>query len=123
MMNELKDSSNETDFDFDGWMELYKRDPDNFETMRQDLIQSTINQAPIEMHRRLNGLQWQIDTEIKLAKNPLDGCIKIYEMMMDSVYEPNGLMDALSMTKEDIKVSAPNVVKLKEVSGIGETED
>ena len=122
-MNELKDSNSETDFDFDGWMELYKTNPDRFETMRQDLIQSTINQAPIGMHRRLNGLQWQIDTEIKLAKNPLDGCIKIYEMMMDSVYEPNGLMDALSMTKEDIKVSAPNVAKLKEVSRIGETED
>jgi hypothetical protein len=123
MMNELNDSNNEIDFDFDEWMEVYKTDPDMFEKMRQDLIESTIKQAPIGMRRRLNGLQWQIDTEIKLAKNPLDGCIKIYEMMMDSVYEPNGLLDALSMTKEDITVSVPNVVKLKEVSRIGETED
>lgn len=123
MMNELNDSNNETDFDFDGWMEVYKTDPDMFEKMRQALIESTIKQAPIEMRRRLNGLQWQIDTEIKLAKNPLDGCIKIYEMMMDSVYEPNGLLDALSMAKKGITVSVPNVVKLKEVSRIGETED
>lgn len=126
-MNELGNSKNETDFDFDfdfdEWMKLFKNDPERFEIKRQDLIQSTIKQAPMEMQRRLNGLQWQIDTEIKLAKNPLEGCIRIHQMMMDSVYEPNGLLDALSMTKEEVKVSTPNIVKLKEIFRTAETED
>ena len=117
-MSELKESSNEIDFDFDAWMALYKKDPESFEKQKKDLVQEVINQAPEKMQRRLNGLQWQIDTEVKLAKNSLDGCIKVYQMMMDSVYEPGGLLEALSMTEERIKEDLPNVVKINNFSRV-----
>ncbi len=118
-MNELKDSQNEMDFDFDAWMTLYKNDPESFEKQKKDLVQGIINQAPENMQRRLNGLQWRIDTEVKLAKNSLEGCIKIYQMMMDSVYEPGGLLGALSMTEKGIKETLPNVVKINGISKTG----
>ncbi len=111
-MNELKESKNAIDFDFDAWMALYKKDPESFEKQKKDLIQETINKAPEKMQRRLNGLQWKIDTEVKLTKNSLDGCIRVYQMMMDSVYEPGGLLEALSMTEERIKEDLPNVVNI-----------
>lgn len=122
-MNDLDKSQKEIEFDFDGWVALCKKDPDGFEKKRQELIQSAIDDAPERMHRRLNGLQWRIDRERELAKNPLDGCIKVYQMMMDSVYEPEGLLDALNMTIEDIKESAPNVVKMRNVSRIRKIDD
>ncbi len=93
----------ESDFDFDYWMELAKKDPAAFEQQRQNLIQTTIQEAPEKMQQRLNGLQWQIDSEIKLAKNPMDGCLKIYQKMMDSVYKSGGLLDALTMSENAVK--------------------
>ncbi len=100
----MQDSKNkESEFDFDYWMNLAEKDPAAFEQQRQALIQTTIHQAPKTMQKRLNGLQWQIDSEIKLAKNPMDSCLKIYQKMMDSVYEQGGLLDALTMSDSAIK--------------------
>ena len=112
-MNELSNSQNKIDFDFEAWMELYKQDPENFEKNRKALIQGLIDQAPTRMQRRLNGLQWTIDSEIGLAKTPMQGCIKVYEMMMDSVYQPGGLQDALTMTEIEVKKSVAEVRKIK----------
>ena len=113
-MKEIKNSQNTIDFDFDQWMSLAEQDPEAFEKKRRNLIQATINEAPEKMHQRLNGLQWRIDTEIKLATNPLDGCLKVYRMMMDSVYKPGGLLDALTMTDSVVKSDkGEKVIQLK----------
>ena len=113
-MKKIKNHQNGNDFDFDQWMKLAEKDPEAFDKKRQDLIQATINEAPAQMHQRLNGLQWHIDTEIKLAKNPMDACLRIHQMMMDSVYQPGGLLDALTMTDNVTKPdSSKNVVQLK----------
>jgi hypothetical protein len=93
----------QSEFDFDYWMKLAEKDPAAFERQRLDLIQTTIQEAPTKMQKRLNGLQWQIDSEIKLAKNPMDACLRIYQKMMDSVYEPGGLLDALTMSENAVK--------------------
>lgn len=113
-MKEIKHIPNTIDFDFDWWMKLAEHDPKAFEKARQNLIQATINEAPEQMYQRLNGLQWRIDTEIKLATNPLDGCLKVYRMMMDSVYKPGGLLDALTMTdRVPTSDNSENVIQLK----------
>lgn len=101
-----------TEFDFDYWMKLFQDNPELFEVQRKLLIDDCIKQAPEEMQRRLTGLQWRVDSEIMLSKNPMDGCIKVYEMMMDSIYESGGLLDALNMV-DSVKVEQKeNVVNL-----------
>ncbi len=101
------------EFDFDYWMELAKKDPSTFEKQRQDLIQETIEEAPKKIQKRLNGLQWSIDSRIKTAKNPMDGCLTIYQMMMDSVYEEGGLLEALNMSVDAVRGnSTENVVPM-----------
>ncbi len=113
-MKEIKNSPNTIDFDFDQWMKLAERDPEAFEKKRRDITQAAIKQAPEKMHQRLEGLQWRIDSEIKLAVNPMDGCLKVYRMMMDSVYKPGGLLDALTMTDSVNKSdNSKNVIQLK----------
>ena len=113
-MKEIKNSPSAIDFDFDQWMRLADEDPEAFDKKRQTLIQATINDAPQRMTQRLNRLQWRIDTEIKLAKNPMDGCLKVYRMMMDSVYKPGGMLDALTMTDNVTKPgNNKNVLQLK----------
>jgi hypothetical protein len=113
-MKKIENHQNGTDFDFDQWMKLAKEDPETFEKQRLDIIQTVINEAPAQMHQRLNGLQWHIDGEIKLAKNPMDACLKIYQMMMDSVYQPGGLLEALTMTDSLTKSSnSKNVIQLR----------
>ncbi len=111
-MSELN-TEQEIEFNFDEWMELFKNDPERFEKKRKDMISLTIDHAPTRMHRRLKGLQWTIDSEVQLAKNPLQGCIKVYEMMMDSVYKPGGLQDALSMSEIEVKKSVAEIRKIK----------
>lgn len=113
-MKKIENYQSGIDFDFDHWMKLAKENPETFEKQRQELIQTAINEAPQHMNQRLKGLQWHIDSEIKLAKNPMDGCLKIYQMMMDSVYQPNGLLDALTMTEGVVKSNDnKNVIQLR----------
>lgn len=111
-MNELNE------FDFDTWMDLAKKDPEAFEKKRQSLIKSTIDKAPEELQQRLTGLQWTVDCKIKASKNPLDACVKISQMMMDSVYEEGGLLEALTMTGSPVvkNGTAQNIVHLSGVS-------
>jgi len=113
-MKQIENHQNGADFDFDQWMKLAKEDPETFEKQRQSLIQTAINEAPTQMHQRLKGLQWSIDGEIKLAKNSMDACLKIYQMMMNSVYQPGGLLDALTMTDSvTISSNSKNVIQLR----------
>ncbi|SHN92994.1 hypothetical protein BHECKSOX_1963 [Bathymodiolus heckerae thiotrophic gill symbiont] len=75
-----------TAFDFDQWMDLAKKDPEGFEKKRKEVIKIAIDNASQKMQPRLNGLQWCIDAKIKASKNPMDGCLKVFQMMMDSIY-------------------------------------
>jgi uncharacterized protein DUF3135 len=97
-MNQTNHKSEpESDFDFDYWMQLAKNDPAEFEKQRRAITLAMIEKSPDCMHNRLYGLQWCIDGQIKQAKNPLDACLKIHRMMMDSVFGDDGLVDALKM--------------------------
>jgi hypothetical protein len=102
------------EFDFDYWMALAKSDPEAFEKQKREEIGAVINRAPEELQHRLNGLQWSIDAKVKTAKNPMDACLKVYQMMMDSVYEKDGLLDALKMTSSTppVKENKSNVIRM-----------
>lgn len=83
------------DFDFDAWAELAKRDPAAFEQLRSDTIEALLQQVPANRQHRLRGLQWRIDRTRERASNPMAACIRISQMMWDSLLGPGGLLDAL----------------------------
>ena len=70
--------------DFDTLKHLAADNPDAFEALRQQHIDALIASAPATMQQRLRGLQFQIDAQRRLAKNPMGSCIRISRMMHDS---------------------------------------
>lgn len=83
------------EFDFDLWAELAERDPAAFEQQRAELIEELLQAAPAERQQRLRGLQWRIDRTREQASNPLAACIRISQMMWDSLLGSNGLLEVL----------------------------
>ena len=81
------------EIDFDTWSEMARNDPDAFEQMRLAAIQAVIDSAPAENRERLLRLQWRIDQERRLARTPLNACLRISSMMWRNVLGPGGLQE------------------------------
>ena len=74
-----------TFFDFDHWSQLAKDDPERFESLRLETIEFHINKATEANQDRLRCLQWRIDRIRENAKNPMDACISISNLMWDNL--------------------------------------
>jgi len=97
-MPELKTQAQESRdplVDFDRWASLAKTDPEAFERKRAEVIETMIQRMPAQKQQRMRCLQWKIDQVRDRASNPLAACIKISEMMWDSLVGPGGLREAL----------------------------
>ena len=70
--------------DFNTLKRLAQDDPAALEALRQEKIRELIQSAPEAYRARLQGLQFQIDAQRRLAKNPVQSCINISRMMHDS---------------------------------------
>ncbi|HED18949.1 MAG TPA: DUF3135 domain-containing protein [Gammaproteobacteria bacterium] len=81
--------------DFDQFSKLAKSDPEAFEARRAELIEEVIQRMPVDKQHRMRCLQWRIDQVRKQASNPMAACIKLSEMMWDSLVGPGGLREAL----------------------------
>lgn len=86
--------------DFDQWAELAKSNPAAFETKRAEVIDAMIENMPVHKQQRMRCLQWKIDQVRNQASNPMAACIKLSEMMWDSLVGPGGLKDALERIGE-----------------------
>ncbi len=84
------------EFDFHYWSELAAKDPELFEELRRSVIDALIASAPEHQQRRLRGLQWRVDRVRERAGNPVSSCVRVSEMMWDSVAGDNGLLEALA---------------------------
>ncbi len=89
-----------SDFDFEKWARLAKDDPEEFEKERKRVIEETIMRCPPRNRQRLIRLQWRIDMERKRSKNPLQSCVRLFDMMMDFVYSEGGFLSALETLKQ-----------------------
>ncbi|MDB2448822.1 DUF3135 domain-containing protein [bacterium] len=78
---------------FDTLMELANRDPDGLEHLRNSLIRDFIDRAPDNQRQRLQGLQFTIDMERRKAKNPVQSCMRMSQMMHERVTD---LCDSLN---------------------------
>ncbi|MCP3908189.1 MAG: DUF3135 domain-containing protein [Oceanicoccus sp.] len=90
---------------FDTLLDLALNDPEQLEEIRSQLAMKTINSAPESVRQRLRGLQFQIDTTCKLSKTPLAACIRLSEMMHNSLEE---LRQAVQRPQQTTALANPN---------------
>jgi hypothetical protein len=72
--------------DFDTLKHWALAEPERLDALLHQQIEALIAQVGPDQQRRLRGLQFRIDCQRRLAKNNLDSCIRIANMMHDSVY-------------------------------------
>lgn len=85
--------------DFDELVELAKKDPQALEAFRQASCQAFIDSTPSQHHQRLQTLQFRLEREIRTAKTPLAGLLKLSNMMHDSFYELTDTLLALKNSR------------------------
>lgn len=73
--------------DFDTLLERHKNDVKALDQIKKEATEAFINNVPKESQRRLRGLQFQIDMELRRSKSPIEGCINISTMMHESLAE------------------------------------
>jgi len=73
--------------DFDTLLERHKNDVKALDQIKKETTEALISKVPEKSQRRLRGLQFQIDMELRRSKSPVDGCIKISNMMHESLAE------------------------------------
>lgn len=72
---------------FDELKQMAAERPEELENLRQRMTDDILRDVPAERRRKLLGLVFRIDAERQMAKNPLQACIKLSQMMMDSALE------------------------------------
>lgn len=83
---------------FDELVEIYNHSDADLESLRQSLISELIAEAPDHTKRRLEGLQFQIDMERRRTSNSMAACIRISEMMHESLGKLTGLLRLIPVT-------------------------
>lgn len=72
--------------DFDTLKQWALAEPERLDDLLHQQIDALIEQVGPERQRRLRGLQFRIDCQRRLAKNNLDSCIRIANMMHESFF-------------------------------------
>jgi len=83
-------------------IQLAREDPQAFEALRSELIESTIRRAPERMQLRLRQLQFRIDGIRRLARTPLGALLKMQALMWESFLRMDEALqnfDALTRVK------------------------
>lgn len=94
------------DIDFDAWARLASSDPHDFEKQRAELVSQVLERSPTDRQPRLRRLQWRIDKVRETSGTPLAACIRISNMMWDSVMGKGGLRESLQTLSQLHSVSA-----------------
>ena len=94
--------------DFDTLKAMAEQNPQALEDLRQQFVNDLIANAPPAVQRRLRGLQFQIDAQRRIHKNPLAACIKLSEMMYESFSE-------LRYVLNDVTGMGPELPRQREV--------
>lgn len=83
--------------DFDTLKRWAATEPELLDALLHQQLEELIAQASPERQRRLRGLQFRIDCQRRLAKNPLDSCIRIVNMMHDAFYSMRSKINELNL--------------------------
>lgn len=80
---------------FDELKTMAAERPEELENLRKRMTDEILRDAPEDRRRRLEGIVFRINAERLRSKNPLQACIRISQMMMDSVVELRDAVNAL----------------------------
>ncbi|MEH6471278.1 MAG: DUF3135 domain-containing protein [Halopseudomonas sp.] len=72
---------------FEELVALADRDPEAFESFRQTACQQFIATTPNTHRRRLAAIQNRVEMELKRAKTPMAGLLRVSGMMHDCLYQ------------------------------------
>ena len=81
--------------DHDALSRLARCDPQSFETLRLELIERCIDDAPAPIQLRLRQLQFRIDGIRRRSRSPLGTVVKINALMWDSFLGMNDELQKL----------------------------
>ncbi|MEX2320048.1 MAG: DUF3135 domain-containing protein [Saccharospirillum sp.] len=70
---------------FDTLKALADEDPEALESLRNRLVAEVIERAPSHQRAQLQGLQFVLDMERRRAKNPMQCCIRMSQLMHERV--------------------------------------
>ena len=70
--------------DFDTLLAIHRRDPEQLEKLRTEATNRLLETAPADVRRRLEGLQFRIDMELRRARTPEARCVRLSGMMRDA---------------------------------------
>jgi len=85
--------------DWEEWVRLARENPEKFERERTAAIEELIMSQSAETRHRNRQLQWKINAIRQTSPNSMSACVRIYEMLMDSVYGPDGLLAAIELLR------------------------
>jgi hypothetical protein len=87
--------------DFDTLRDMHRSDPDSLDRLREQLTTELVDAASPERRRRLAGLQFRINMELRRSGNHTARFIRLSGMMQDALCELNYcLNNPLSAARE-----------------------
>lgn len=104
------------DFSFDECMKLAIEDPEAFESYRLEVLKQVIDSARPEDRQRMQGLQFQIDMEIRKARTPMSSCLSLQRLMLDFVF--NELELSIKRCVDKQKIAVDNITQGRNESAI-----
>lgn len=78
---------------FERMLDMAKNNPEALERLRLEMVRDAINSAPEAYRQRLHGLQFQIDGQRLVSKNPMQACLEISRMMHESLHQLKNFID------------------------------
>jgi ribosome biogenesis SPOUT family RNA methylase Rps3 len=110
--------------EFDVLVDMARNDPQGLEALRRRLTRQVIDRASNDVsRRRLEGLQFQVDAERKKARSPMAACMRISEMMCQSLAELHKSMVAPAECRLAMPKETGNVVLMTRTDMIDVEED
>jgi hypothetical protein len=79
---------------------LARDDPEAYEALRREVIDSFIENAPARLKPRLYGIQFRVDCVRRLSRSALGSTVRVYELMWESFHRLNGNWQQLVQLKE-----------------------
>lgn len=103
--------------DFDERLRLYREDPEEYERLRQRLIEEVIESVDEDRRESLRRFHWRIETEFRKHKSPIGAFIALQKMFFEQVYGKGGFQDALEVIlgKKDASCLSPRESKSADI--------
>jgi len=86
---------------FDDLLVMAEQDPQALERLRSELVENLIAGAQDEvLKQRLRGLQFRIDLERERSTSPLSACVRLSQMMHESLLDLRDSLQAPQSVKK-----------------------